>query len=67
MRHLIREMRRHDLTNKKTMTMTDMEETWPDEQKCDKKNTMIKTNTMTNTFREHLQIAILEICDLSDI
>ena len=42
------------------MTMTDMEETWPDEQKCDKKNTMIKTNTTTNTFREHPQRALLE-------
>ena len=33
LRRLIREMRRHDLTNKKTMTITNMEETWHDQQK----------------------------------
>ena len=42
MRLLIREMRRHDMTNKKTMTKT---------------KTMTMTNTktkkMTKTFREH--------------
>ena len=38
-------MRRHDLTKKKTMAKT---------------NTKTKTMTMTNTFREHLQRAILE-------
>ena len=31
------------------------------------KNTKTKTMTMTNTFREHLQRAILETCDLWDI
>ena len=31
------------------------------------KKTTTKTNTMTNTFREHLQRAILETCDLWDI
>ena len=40
--------------------------TWPDQ-----KTTMTKTNTKTitktNTFREHLQRAILETCDLWDI
>ena len=45
-RHLIRAMRRHDLTN--TMTVS-------------------KTKAMTKTFREHLQGAILETCDLWDI
>ena len=56
LRHLIRVMRRHDLTKKKTMTKT-------------KTNTKTKTKTMTktNTFREHLQRAILETCDLWDI
>ena len=48
MRHLIRVMRRHDLTNKKTMTKT---------------ITKTKTMTKTNTFKEHLQRAILETCD----
>ena len=45
-------MRKLDLTNKKTMTKT---------------NTKTKTMTKTNTFREHLQRAILETCDLWDI
>ena len=49
MRHLIRVMRRHDMTKKKTMTKT---------------NTKTKTMTKTNTFKEHLQIAILETCDI---
>ena len=49
MRHLIRVMRRHDLTKKKTITKT---------------NTKTKTMTKTNTFREHLEKAILETCDL---
>ena len=48
MRHLIRVMRRDDLTKKKTNT---------------KANTKTKTMTKTNTFREHLQRAILETCD----
>ena len=54
MRYLIREMRRHDLTNKKTMTKT---------------KTMTMTITMTNTkpitttFREHPQRVILETFD----
>ena len=52
LRHLIRVMRRHDLTKKKTMTKT---------------NTKTKTMTKSNTFREHLQWAILETCDLWDI
>ena len=52
--HLIRVMRRHDLTKKNTMTKT-------------KTKTKTKTMTKTNTFREHLQRAILETCDLSDI
>ena len=49
MRHLIRVMRRHDLTKKKTKTMT---------------NTETKTMTKTNTSGEYLQRAILETCDL---
>ena len=49
MRHLIREMKRHDLTNKKKMTKT---------------MTMTKTKTTTKTFREGLQRVILETCDL---
>ena len=48
MRHLIRVMRRHDLTNKKTMTKT---------------KTKKKTMTKTNTFREHLKRAIPKTCD----
>ena len=53
MRHLIRVMKTHDLTNKKTMTKT-------------KTKTKTKTMTMTktNTFREYLQRATLENCDL---
>ena len=49
MRHLIRVMRRHDLTKKKTITKT---------------NTKTKTMTNTNTLREHLKRAIPETCDL---
>ena len=49
MRHLIRVMRRHDLTNRKTMTKTNT-----------KTETMTKTTTKTNTFRKHLLGAILE-------
>ena len=45
MRNLIRVMRGHDATNKKTITKT---------------ITKTKTMTKTNTFREHLQRAILE-------
>ena len=52
MRHLIRVMKRHDPTKKKTMTKT-------------KTNT--KTMTKTNTFRELHQRAILGTCDLIDI
>ena len=57
MRHLIRVMRGHNLTNKKTVTKTNTKT---------KTKTNIKTKTMTkpNTFREHLQRAILETCDL---
>ena len=54
MRHLIRVMRRHDLTKKKTMTKTDTK-------------TDTKTKTMTKTFREHLKRAIPETCDLCKI
>ena len=39
------------LTNKNTMTKT-------------MTMTMTKTKTMTNTFREHLQRAMLETCDI---
>ena len=52
MRHLIRVMRRDDLTKEKTMTKTD---------------TKAKTKTMTKTFREHLQRAIPDTCDLCNI
>jgi len=52
LRHLIRVMKGHDLTNKKTMTNT---------------NTWTMTMTKTNTFWEHLQRATLETCDLWDI
>jgi len=51
LRHLIRVIRTHDLTNKKTKTKT-------------KIKTKTKTMTKTNTFREHLQRAILDTCDL---
>ena len=54
LRHLIRVIRKHDPTEKKTKTMT-------------MTMTMITTMTKTNTFREHLQRAILETCDLWDI
>ena len=61
MRHLIRVMRRHDLTNKKTKTMT-MTKTKT------KTNTNTKTMTMTmtilNTFGEHPQLATPETFDL---
>ena len=52
LRHLTRVMRGHDLTNKKTITKT---------------NTKTKTMTKTSTFRDHLQRATLETCDLWDI
>ena len=57
MRHVIREMRRHDLTNKKTMTMTKTKT---------KTKTMTMTMTMTiiNTFGEHPQLATPETFDL---
>ena len=42
-------MRGHDLTNEYTMTKT---------------NTKTNTMTKTNIFREHLQRATLEPCDL---
>ena len=51
LRHLIGVMRRHDLTNKKTMTKT---------------NKKTKTMTKTDTFREHLQRATPETCNLWD-
>ena len=53
MRHVIRVTRRHDLTNKKTMTMT-------------KTNTKTMTMTMTiiKTFGEHPQLATPETFDL---
>ena len=41
------------------------EETWPDQKKTKTMtNTETKTMKKTNTFREHLQRAILETCDL---
>jgi len=44
------------------------EETWPDQKKpMTKTKTMTKTMTTKNTFREHLQRAIPETCDLWDI
>ena len=46
---MIRVMRRYYLTKKKTMTKT---------------KTKTKTMTETNTFREHLQRAILDTCVL---
>ena len=49
MRHVIRVMRRHDLTDKKKMTKT---------------MTMTKTKTMTKTFRERPQRVILETYSL---
>ena len=52
LRHLIRVMRGHDLTNKKTMTNT---------------KTKTMTMTKTNTFWDHLQRATLETCDLWDV
>ena len=55
MRHLIRVMRRHDLTNKKTMTKT---------LTMTKTKTTTKTKTMTKTFREHPQRVILDTYDL---
>ena len=51
-RHFIRVMKKHDLTNKKTMTKT-------------KKKTM--TRTLANTVRENLQRAIFETFDHWDI
>ena len=48
MRHVIRVMRRHDLTNKKTMTMTE---------------TNTKTMTIIKTFGEHPQLATPETFD----
>ena len=59
MRHLIRVMRGHDLTKKKTMTKTKTET-----KTMTKTNTKTKTMTKTNTSREHIQIAALETCDL---
>ena len=55
------------LVTLKTFNQRD-EETWPDQKKTmTKTNTKTKTMTKTNTFREHLQRAILETCDLWDI
>ena len=54
LRHLIRVMRSHEITNKKTMTKTNTK-------------TKAMTMTKTNTFREHIQRATLETCDLWDI
>ena len=52
LRHLIRVMRGHDLTNKKTMTKTKI---------------ITKTKTMTNTFRKHPQRVIVDTFDPWDI
>ena len=49
MRHLIRVVRKHDLTSKKTTTKT---------------KTNAKTKTKTMTFREYLQRVIFETFDL---
>ena len=54
MKHVMRVMSRHDLTNKKTMTKT-------------KTMTMTMTKTMTKTLRERPQRVIPETYDLSDI
>ena len=54
LRHFIRVMRGHGLTNNKTMTKTN-------------KKTKTMTKTKTNTVRKHLQIETLETCDLWDI
>ena len=51
MRHLIREMRRHDLTNKKTR------------ERKDKDNDKDKHKDTTKIFREHTQRVILETFD----
>ena len=50
----MRVMRKHDLTNKKTITKT-------------KTKIMTMTKTMTKTFRKHPQRAILDTYDLRDI
>ena len=51
----------------KTFDQSD-EETWPDQKKTmTKTKTNTKTKTKTNTFREHLQKAILETFDHWDI
>ena len=47
-------MRGHDMTKKKTKTNT-------------KTKTMTMTMTKTNIFREHIQRAIIETCDLWEI
>ena len=52
MRHVIRVMRRHDLTNKKTVTMTKTNT---------KTMTMTMTMTIINTFGEHPQLASPDI------
>ena len=56
LRDLIRVTRRHDMTKKRTMTKT-----------ITKTDTKTDTKTMTNTFREQLQRAIPETCDLCNI
>ena len=53
MRHLIRVMRRHDPTKKKTMTKTKT-----------KTKTMTMTMTIIKTFGEHPQLATPETFDL---
>ena len=59
MRHLIREMRRHDLTNKKKMTKTmTMTMTKTKTKTMTKTNSMKKRKTMTiakNTLKEQSQ------------
>ena len=52
LRHLIRVMRRPDVTNKKTMTKT-----------ITKTKTMTKTKTLTKTFGEDPERATQETCD----
>ena len=60
MRHLIRVMRGHELTNKIMMTMTKTN-------RVTRGHGLTNKMTKTNRLREHLQRATLETCDLWDI
>ena len=46
------------------MTRSPIELFWTAKKTMTKTKTKTKTMTKTNTFREHLQRAILETCDL---